>query len=294
MIKNKVVIIGAGIAGCTAAIYLKRANKDFVLIDANDVGGKLNSIKEIENYPARANVSGKEIADSLKEQLNNLDIEVKKANVQTLLKTESGFEVITDAFKVECEKVILASGGGDFSPSIKGEDKYLGSGVSYCAVCDGNFFKGLPVAVLGNGSDTINEAIYLASLASKVYFISPSSLIGEKEAINKLNELANVEIIENESVTEIAGDLMGVTAIKLNNKEIEVSGVFPLIGKKSTSQILSNLKPAMNGNFIITDENMESNIKGLFAIGDLRDKKLRQLVTASNDGAIAATKISME
>ena len=292
MKKTKVAIIGAGMAGVTAAIYLKRANCDFILLEANEVGGKLNELNEIENYPALGKTSGKDIASSLAKQLRELDIEVTKGNVQTILKNKEGFEITLDTLKIVANKVILATGGAKTKPEIKGEEEYFGSGVSYCAVCDGSFFKGLDVAVIGNGDDIIEEAIYLSGLVNKLYFVCPTKLKASKDAINALTTLAGIEVIENATVTEITGDIMGVNGIIVNGNMISVSGVFPFVGKKSTSQILSNLKPEMNGNFVKTDENMETNIKGLFAIGDLRDKKLRQLVTASSDGAIAAIKAS--
>lgn len=289
MIKTEIAIIGAGIAGISAAIYLKRANVDFVLIEGDKIGGKLSELKEVENFPAVAKTSGQEILNSLVNQLHDLNIKITNGNVLTILKSKEGFDVVCDIVKISAKKVILATGTGKISESIIGEEKYLGSGVSYCAVCDGNFYKNQDVAVVGSGEDVIEEAIYLSNIVKKLYFICPITL-NEKEK-NLLNK-SNIEIIENGEVQEIIGDVLGVIGIILNGNLISVSGVFPYIGKKSTSQILFNLKPNMNGNFVITNENMETNIKGLFACGDIRDKKLRQLITATSDGAIAAVNAS--
>lgn len=286
MKKTKIVIIGAGIAGATAAIYLKRANEDFVLLESNEVGGKLNQITKIENYPGTESTTGHQLMLDLLGQLKNLDIEAQKESVQTILKENDGFEVITNKEKYACEKIILASGVNQKSSLIKGEEEFIGKGVSYCAVCDANFFKGLDVAVIGEGESAIEEALYLAKIVNKVYFISPKTMSGEFKNIN------NIEVIENTSVSEIIGDMMGVTGIRINDKVINVAGVFPYIGEKTTSQIISNLKPSMSGVFINTNENMETNIKGLYAAGDIVNKKLRQLVTASSDGAIAAISAS--
>ena len=290
MKKTDIVIIGSGIAGITAAVYLKRANADFVLLEGNFVGGMLNQLKSVENFPAMENTTGSDILIALVDQLRFNNIQVTYGNVQTLLKEEDGFEVVTDVESYETKTVIVATGVAVSSNSIPGEDKFAGQGVSYCATCDGNFFKGADIAVVGNNNICLEEAIYLANLAAKVYFICPDEeLQGDKELVEKIKQYPNVEFKFSSEVQEIVGDDFGVTGIKVNDSVINVMGVFPYVGKKSTSQILNNLKPEKQGIFLKVDEEMRTNIPGLYAAGDIVAKKLKQLITAAGDGAAAAT-----
>ena len=290
MKKTDIVIIGSGMAGISAAIYLKRANADFVLLEGNMAGGMLNQLKSVENYPAMPNTTGSDILIALMDQLRFNNISVTYGNVQTVLKEGEGFEVVTDIESYEAKAVIVATGISTKNNSIPGEEKYAGQGVSYCATCDGNFFKGADIAVVGNNNICLEEAIYLANLARKIYFICPDeSLQGDKEMVDKIKEYKNIEFVFSSPVEEILGDDFGVTGIKVNNKVINVMGVFPYVGKKSISQILNNLKPEKQGIFLKVNEEMSTNIPGLFAAGDIVSKKLKQLVTAAGDGASAAT-----
>ena len=290
MKKTDIVIIGSGMAGMSAALYLKRANADFVLLEGNMAGGMLNQLKSVENYPAMPNTTGPEILMALMDQLRFNDISVVYGNVQTILKEEKGFEVVTDVESYEAKAVIVATGVAVSNNSIPGEEKFAGQGVSYCATCDGNFFKGADIAVIGNNNIAVEEAIYLANIVNKVYFVCPDgNLQGDSKLIENIKEYKNIEFILNTQVQEIVGDDFGVTGIKVNDKVIDVMGVFPYVGKKSTSQVLNNLKPDKQGIFLKVDENMSTNIPGLFAAGDIVSKKLKQLVTAAGDGASAAT-----
>ena len=290
MKKTDIVIIGSGMAGISAALYLKRASANFVLLEGNFVGGMLNQLKSVENFPAMENTTGSDILIALVDQLRFNEIPVVYGNVQTILKEEDGFEVVTDVESYEAKAVIVATGVAVSSNSIPGEEKFAGQGVSYCATCDGNFFKGADVAVVGNNNIALEEAIYLANLASKVYFVCPDeALQGDKELVERIKQYQNIEFKLSSEVQEIVGDDFGVTGIKVNDKIINVSGVFPYVGKKSTSQILNNLKPDKQGIFLKVDEQMRTNIPGLYAAGDIVAKKLKQLITAAGDGASAAT-----
>lgn len=290
MKKVDIVIIGSGMAGMSAAIYLKRANADFVMLEGNMAGGMLNQLKSVENYPAMPNTTGSDILIALMDQLRSNEISVIYGNVQTILKEADGFEVVTDVESYEAKAVIVATGVATSSKSIPGEEKFAGQGVSYCATCDGNFFKGADIAVVGNNNIALEEAIYLANIVNKVYFVcSDEELQGDLKLITKIREYKNVELLLNTTVQEIVGDDFGVTGIKVNDKVIDVMGVFPYVGKKSTSQVLNNLKPEKQGIFLKVNEEMETNIPGLFAAGDVVAKKLKQLITAAGDGAAAAT-----
>lgn len=289
MKKTDIVIIGSGIAGITAAIYLKRANADFVLLEGSLAGGMLNKLKTVENFPGLPSTTGSDILISLMDQLRANNIQITYGNVQTILKEEDGFEVVSDVDSYETKSVIVATGIAQENNTIKGEEKYAGTGVSYCATCDGNFFKGSDVAVVGNNNIALEEAIYLSNLAKKIYFICPEEeLSGDSKLVEKINSLSNIEVILSTEVEEILGDDFGVNSVKINDKIINVSGVFPYVGKKSSSQILNNLNPTKEGIFLKVNEEMMSNIPGLFAAGDIVSKKVKQLITASNDGAIAA------
>ena len=291
MKKTDIVIIGSGIAGISAAIYLKRANADFVLLEGNLAGGMLNQLKSVENYPAMASTTGSDILIALMDQLRFNNISVTYGNVQTILKEPDGFEVVTDVDSYETKAVIVATGMSQASKTIPGEEKYAGQGVSYCATCDGNFFKGQDVAVIGNNNIALEEAIYLSNLAKKVYFVCPDEkLVGDSKLLGKIGDFDNISLLEPGSkVEEIVGDDFGVTGIKVNRKMLPVMGVFPYVGKKTTSQVLNNLKPEKAGIFIKVDDEMKTNIPGLFAAGDVVSKKLKQLITAAGDGAAAAT-----
>lgn len=290
MKKTDIVIIGSGIAGISAALYLKRANANFVLLEGNLAGGMLNQLKGVENYPAMPKTTGADILMSLMDQLRFNDIPVTYGNVQTILKEGEGFEVKTDVESYDAKAVIVATGVSLNSKTIPGEEKYSGQGVSYCATCDGNFFKGADIAVVGNNNICLEEALYLTNLAKKIYFVCPDeSLQGDSKLIQSIKEKDNVEFLYSSQVEEIVGDDFGVTGIKVNGEVKEVMGVFPYVGKKSTSQVLNNLKPEKAGIFIKVDEQMKTNIPGLFAAGDVVSKKLKQLITAAGDGAAAAT-----
>ena len=290
MKRTDIVVIGAGIAGLTAAIYLKRANANFVILEGSLPGGLLNKLKTIENYPSYPSITGPELVINLMNQIRKLGIQITYGNVQSILKEQHGFEVKTDVDSFECKSVVVATGVSQEQNTIPGEEKYVGIGVSYCATCDGNFFKGQDVAVIGNNDIALEEALYLTNLVNKLYLINPDeSLSGSQKLVDSISKANNVEIYNKTQVKSINGDDFGVTSVNVDGKDISVTGVFPYVGKKTTSQILNNLKPEMNGIFVKVDESQQTNIEGLFAAGDVVEKKLRQLVTAANDGAIAAT-----
>lgn len=290
MKKTNIVVIGAGIAGLTAAIYLKRANADFVILENSLPGGLLNKLHKVENYPGVPNTTGSDILISLMDQIRHLGIEIKYGSVQTILKEEDGFEVVTDQDSYDTQAVIVATGRKIEGVTIKGEKEFAGRGVSYCATCDGNFFKGADVAVVGNNDIVLEESLYLANLVKDLYLCVPNEkLEGSQSLLLKVKEKKNIHVMLNSPVDEIVGDEVGVTAITVNGKEIPVWGVFPFVGTKSSDEFLANLKPEQDQFGIKVNEEMMSNIPALFFAGDIVSKKLKQLVTAASDGAIAAT-----
>ena len=285
-----VVIIGSGIAGLTCAIYLKRANIDFVVIEKNDVGGLLNKLKRVDNYPGFSSCSGKDILLSLRKQIDELGIEVIKNNVVTILMDKNGFKIVLEDGSIIAKEVVIATGiARNKNELIDGEKEYFGRGVSYCAVCDGAFFKGSDVAVIGNKKTAIEEALYLANIVNKIYFIHDDDI--NKNDLEDLRKFSNIEIIKDK-VKKINGDTLGVNSLTLESgRNIDVLGVFPYTGEKGVEDFLRNINLNMNNGFIDVDENMETMIKGVFAIGDVRVSKLKQLVTAASDGAISSLQI---
>ncbi len=287
MLKVDVTIIGAGPAGLTAATYLARSSKSFVLIDKDAPGGRLNTLPEIENYPGFKSVSGMELANAFIDSASALGVETTYGNVMSVYKENDRFIIKTDMESYESKAVIVAT-GITFASTIKGEKEFLGKGVSYCATCDGRFFKGKNMAVYGNGEEAIQEALYLAPLSLKLFFVCPNKIKGGDKSVSALRHLNNVEILEDSSLKEISGESK-VSSISVNDKVIDVEAVFPLNGPKSASGFLSNLGLELNKGFIKTNAEQETSIPGLYAAGDILDKKLRQVVTAAGEGAIAAT-----
>ena len=287
MLKVDVTIIGAGPAGLTAATYLARSSKSFVLIDKDAPGGRLNTLPEIENYPGFKSVSGMELANAFIDSASALGVETTYGNVMSVYKENDRFVTKTDMESYESLAVIVAT-GITFAPTIKGEKEFLGKGVSYCATCDGRFFKGKNMAVYGNGDEAIQEALYLAPLSSKLFFICPNKIKGNDKLVSALRYLNNVGILEDSSLDEISGESK-VSSILVNDKVIDVEAVFPLNGPKSASGFLSNLGLELNKGFIKANSEQETSVPGLYAAGDILDKKLRQVVTAAGEGALAAT-----
>lgn len=291
--KIKVVIIGSGIAGYSAAIYLKRSNVPFLLLDKGAPGGKLLTIPKIDNYPSEASISGPQLANKIIEHAKALGIESTYAEVYSVSKLDNGsFLISTDMGNIESQAIIVASGSSVKPLGVPGEKEFLGRGVSYCATCDGAFFKNKEVAVFGNKDQAVEEALYLANLASKVYFFYEGELNSPKSHIDELNNLPNVDIIPNSKLLSINGEKLVSSIEALTNNEkktYSASGVFPFAGEKSSSDFLAPLGLETQNGFIKVNPEMESSVPGLFSAGDVNAKKLRQLVTAESDGAIAAT-----
>ena len=287
-----VVIIGAGIAGITAGIYLRRSSLKAVMLDKGAPGGKLNSIHRIDNYPACPNIAGPDLAMQLFNQAMELGVNYEYASVYEVIKEGNLFKTRTDVGDIVSKAVIVATGSSPKKLGIPGEKDYLGKGVSYCATCDGNFFKGLPVAVYGYMDHAVEDALYLAGLCSKVYFLAPKPIQSTEEHLGQLQALQNVEIVLGANMKSIEGDdKVQEIVYKLDGleKRLPVRAIFPLADEKSSSEFLAGLSPNMNKGFLICDSNMQTSVPGLFACGDIVDKRLRQLVNAAGEAAVAAT-----
>ncbi len=292
MEKHDVIILGAGIAGLTASIYLKRANVDFIILENTLPGGQLNSLKDVDNFPGFSHSSGKDILLALMNQIRGLDINVKYGNVITIMKDKDGFKVVTDKYIYLAKAVIVATGLNKQEHLIKGEKEFFAKGVSYCATCDGAFFKEGTVAVYGNGNTALEEALYLNSLAKHLYFIVNNDVLeGDEKMIDLLKNSSKVEFIYDE-IVEIKGDNIAINSLILKSgKTLEIDALFPYVSVKKAGDFLKGLLPLDNEMFIQTNEEMMSDVDGLFAIGDIRKKSVRQLITASSDGAIASNAV---
>ena len=286
------LVIGAGIAGITAGIYLKRSNLSCLVLDKDAPGGKLNNIHRIDNYPGVAKIAGPELAMSLFNQANDLGVVFDYGAVSEVRKENGLFLVQTDVNSYEAKSLIVATGIENKKLGVPGEAEFNGKGVSYCATCDGNFFKGMPVVVYGYKDHAVEDAIYLSGLASHVYVLAPQELETTQAHREELLRADNLTLLEGAKLLQAKGEgkLESVT-YELNGEqhELETAALFQLYGEKSSSMFLSSLGVKTNKGFIEVGPNMETNVPGLFAAGDVLDKKLRQLVNAAGEASVAAT-----
>lgn len=287
------IIVGGGPAGISAAVYLKRAGKNIVVLEKFAPGGQLNMIGRVENYPGFTNIEGTELAVKLYQQAEALGIKFIFAEAKEYELEEQVKKIICAKEILEAYNIILALGSFTKPLDIPGEQKLRGRGVSYCATCDGNFFKGKEVAVVGGGDSAIVDALYLSSLASKVYLLC-DSLEPVKVKTTVLHIKKNIVVQQNVIPLKIEGtDQVEAIVVKNNEGErsIKVDAVFVAIGRApDTSALKGKLEMTVDG-FIKTDNLMRTNVSGVYAVGDVRDGQLKQIVTAASDGAIAATDI---
>jgi len=288
-----IIIIGAGPAGLTAAIYAKRARKKVLVLEAEAYGGQIINTLNIENYPAAPHIDGYTFATNTYNQAIELGAEVKFEKVINL---ENGNvkKVITTSNTYETKSIIIATGCGIKKLNLDNEDKFIGRGISYCATCDGAFYKGKEVAIVGGGNTALEDALYLSDIASKVYLIHRrDSFRGEDDYYEKLKLKDNVEFIFNSNVAKLFGNdyLEAIEIIdKENNKKnVSISGLFVAIGRIPENANFSKLIDINESGYVNANENCKTNIEGIFVAGDCRVKTLRQLVTATSDGAVAAT-----
>ena len=289
-----IIIVGAGPAGLTAAIYGRRALKSVLVLEALSYGGQIINTLDIENYPAAAHISGFDFATNLYNQVKELGAEVKFEKVTNITDMGDIKKVATAKNEYETKTIILATGADNRKLGLENEDSLIGKGISYCATCDGNFFKGKDVAVVGGGNTALEDTLYLTDLVNKVCLIHRrDEFRGDPTIVEKLKEKDNVEFVYNSNVTKLISndklEAIEVTNKDGSKKEISVSGLFVAIGKVPENENFKNLINLDDSGYIIASEDCHTNIEGIFVAGDNRVKELRQLVTATSDGAIAAT-----
>lgn len=290
MKETPVVIIGAGPAGLSAALYLKRAGISLCVLEKSAPGGKLLNLSEVSNYPGFSSIGGFELAQSFVQSAQSQGVETIAAEVVSVSYQADHFLAATRDENYEAKAVVVASGLANV-PSIKGEKEHLLKGVSYCATCDGPLFRKKAVALYGAGEKAIEEGLYLANLVSTLYFITPEKEKPSTPLAAALFSKSNVILLLESQVSEILGDNR-VESIKVRTpqgeKSLELAAIFPLLGQKSASGFLSPLSLTMENGFIVVDSSMMSSFPGLFAAGDIVKKNLRQIVTAASDGALSS------
>lgn len=285
------LILGAGPSGLTAGIYAARGGLKTAIIEKTSFGGQLALTSEIENYPGFENISGFELAYKMQQQAEKLGIEFIYEEITGLDIVGDVKCVKTQGNKYEAKAVIIAMGA---SPRLLGLDKekaLLGAGVSYCATCDGAFFRGKDVAVIGGGNTAVEDAIYLSKFCNKVYIVHRrNEFRATKAEINKMTAKQNVELVLSSVVSDIFGESK-VEGIEVTTgeqkKRIDVSGVFVAIGRTPNTTLIKGIDLTDNG-YIVVDRLQRASEKGVYAVGDIVDKSLRQVVTACADGAVAA------
>ena len=288
------IIVGAGTAGLTAAIYLRRASKKGLVLEAKSYDDQIVNTLNIENYPAEPHISGFDFATKLYNQAKELGAEIKFEKVINLEDNNISKCVITSNNKYETKTIILATGSDNRKLGIENEDELTGKGISYCATCDGAFYKGKTVAVVGGGNTALEDALYLSDIAEKVYLIHRrNEFRGEEATVDKLKEKSNVEIIYNSNVTKLISnnklESIEVTNNDGNVNNIKVDGLFVAVGRIPENQNFASIINLDNNGYVIASEDCNTNVPGIFVAGDNRVKKVRQLVTAASDGAVAAT-----
>ena len=285
-----IIVIGMGISGITAGIYAKRSNLNVLLLDKSAPGGLLNNIDMISNYPGFSDIKGVDLAFNLFEQVQNVGIPYKLENVTSLEKQDTKFIVTTDNSKYEAKNIILATGTRPKFLGLDNEKDLLGRGLSTCAVCDGTFYKGKDVCVVGNGNSALQESLYLSKIVNKIYLLNRKDTFkGEDYLIDKVKSTSNIEIVSNVSIKEYNETDGKIESVILSNdEEIKCSGVFIYIGYKANTDLVNNFNITNDDGRVMVDNNMETSVKGLFATGDVNDKGPYQLISAANDGMIAA------
>lgn len=287
-----VVIIGAGPGGMSAAIYLKRAGISPLILEAEAPGGTLNKTHKIENYPGYVDGDGTTLAFRMYSQLEELGIELKTEKVINIKKENDTYNVITNSNSYKACYVLIATGRTPRKLLAKNASKYEGKGISYCAVCDGALYKGKDVAIIGGGNSAMEAASYMSDIANKIYIINRSDVLraDEREKENIIDN-PNIEVIYNAKVIEVLGDNSLEKIVLDNDKELDVSAVFVCIGQDTNVAYYQNLNLKTNSLGIIVDSNMKTSDDNVYACGDAISKELYQVVTATSEGAIAATNI---
>ncbi len=289
-----VIIIGAGTAGLTSAIYCLRAGKSVLVIEEKMYGGQIINTPNIENYPGLKRISGYEFAVNLYEQAKDLGMKYVNEKVESIDKLSDKKKVITSKNEYESYAVVIATGVKNRELGLEREKELVGKGISYCATCDGAFFKNKDVAVVGGGNTALEDALFLSGYCNKVYIVHRrDDFRGDEASENKLKEKDNVEFILNSIVEGIVADEL-VKGIRVLNRlsgdefEIPVSGIFIAVGQMPYNDAFKDIVELDEDGYVVAGEDCKTSEDGIFVAGDCRTKQIRQLATAAGDGAVAA------
>ncbi|MFV0288468.1 MAG: thioredoxin-disulfide reductase [Mycoplasmatales bacterium] len=290
------IIVGAGPAGLTSALYASRAGVKTLILERGAPGGKVFTTHLVENYPGLESITGRDLSMQMHKHALKFGAVYEYGDVEAITKKADTFIVKTNMQEYSGKKVILATGTENRKLGVQGEEEFLGKGVSYCAVCDGNFFKNQDVAVVGGGNSALEEALYLADLCKSVTIIHRrEEFRAEQYIIDKLKGKENIKYELNAQVQEIVGE-QKVQSVKLKykdktTKELAISGIFIYVGLIPLTQRFQNFNIYNEGKNIKVDKKMATEIEGLYSAGDVNVKSLRQIATAVNDGAQAAQSV---
>lgn len=288
------IIVGGGPAGLSAGLYAARGSLKVIILEKDGIGGQIATATKVENYPgAPPHTTGTSLSERMREQCVELGVEFSKKTYLSNKEIDEGFQVQTNAGTLKAKTMIIATGKASKSTGYKGERELRGMGVSYCVVCDANFFKGLKVAVIGGDDTALTEALYLTKFAKEITVIHSMDNLQVDEVLrNKIINCPLIKVMYSTELDEIKGNGM-VETIRVKNRitevisEIPMDGVFIFVGQNPDTEVfVGNLQRNEKG-FLVTDEEMRTSIPGLFVAGDVRDKSLRQVITATADGAIA-------
>lgn len=288
-----IVIIGGGPAGLTAALYALRAEKSVVVIEKLGLGGQIALSGEVENFPGTPKMSGAEFAANLASQVETLGGRIEYEEVVEIIDGKIK-TVVTDIDRYEGRSVIIATGVMNRRLGAEGEAELIGRGVSFCAVCDGSFYKKKTVAVIGGGNTAVEDAIYLADIAEKVYIVHRrDEFRAESRLVRTLKERQNVELVLDSTVERFIDDggLKGIEVVNVKSGEkriLDIDGAFVAVGQIPQCQIFNGLIALDEGGYISAGENCRTNVEGIFVAGDCRNKSVRQLTTACSDGSVSA------
>ena len=286
-----IIIVGGGPAGMTAAIYARRANKKVLVFEGKACGGQILNATEVDNYPGFESISGFDLSQNMYNQALKLGAEFKFEMVK---KITADKKVITDNGEYQAKAIILATGAENRRLNIVEEADYIGRGISYCATCDGNFYKGKDVAVVGGGNTALEDALYLANLCNKVYLIHRRDQFrGEDKYVEQIKLNDNIELILNSQVVDLIGeDKLNQITVKNNDettRTIDVSGLFIAVGQQPRNEMFADVVEIDEKGYIKAHDEVYTNVEGIYVAGDTRNKVLKQLTTAVSDGSLAAT-----